>query len=155
MRKNLPGAAEVRFHAAPLLFRRKAAFMYKGIFWFCRDAAGTWKALAVKVPCGRDGTALFPIRYSSKAGENFNHKAEWERLGHKITGGRPYNYYPRGRVEIRKGRITVYIPPSLFREDILSVIFQEFGLNGEAAGRSIRVKADGSAHYQYQTEEAL
>ena len=73
----------------------------------------------------------------------------------KITGSRPYHYFPRGRVEIRKGRITVYIPPSLFREDTLSVIFQEFELNGEAAGRSIRVKADGSAHYQYQAEEAL
>lgn len=129
--------------------------MYKGIFWIYRDAAGAWKLLTVKALCERDGTALQPVRYSSKSGENFNHKAEWKRLGHKITDGRPYNYYPRGRVEIRKGRITVYIPPSLFREDTLSVIFQEFGLNGEAAGRSIRVKADGSAHYQYQAEEAL
>ena len=129
--------------------------MYKGIFWIYRDAAGAWKLLTVKALCDRDGTALQPVRYSSKSGENFNHKAEWKRLGHKITDGRPYNYYPRGRVENRKGRITVYIPPSLFREDTLSVIFQEFGLKGEAADRSIRVKADGSAHYQYQAEEVL
>ena len=120
-----------------------------------RTGNGVTEAAVVKALCDRDGTALQPVRYSSKSGENFNHKAEWERLGHKITGSRPYHYFPRGRVEIRKGRITVYIPPSLFREDTLSVIFQEFELNGEAAGRSIRVKADGSAHYQYQAEEAL
>ena len=129
--------------------------MYKGIFWICRDATGAWKLLAVKAPCGRDGTALFPVRYSSKSGENFNHKAEWGRLRREITGGRPYNYFPRGRVEIRKGWITVYVPPSLFREDALSAIFQEFGLNREATGRSVCVKADGSAHYQFQAEEAL
>ena len=127
MRKNLLGAAEVRFHAVPLLFRRKAAFMYKGIFWFYRDVAGAWKLLAVKASCGRDGIALLPIRYSSKSGENFNHKDEWERMGHKITGGRPYNYYPRGRVEIREERITIYFPPPLFREDALSSYFRNSG----------------------------
>lgn len=45
--------------------------MYKAIFWIYWDAAGAWKLLAVKVPCDRDGTALQPVRYSSKSGENF------------------------------------------------------------------------------------
>lgn len=44
----------------------------------------------------------------TKSGENFNHKIEWRKFGKEITKGKEYNYFPRGRVEINKGRITVF-----------------------------------------------
>ena len=52
--------------------------------------------------CNSDGMALEHVEYSSKSRNNFNHKAEWSKLPKSVTNGQPYNYYPRGRVEIKK-----------------------------------------------------
>lgn len=62
-----------------------------------------------------------------------------------ITGGNPYNYYPRGRVEIKRNRATVYLNPMLNQEEIIKKITSEFGL---ANVTDITVKCDGSKHYQ-------
>ena len=71
--------------------------IYKGIFWWIDD-----RLICRKVLCDKDGLPLETTEFTSKNGDNFNHKAEWERLPKKITGGKAYNYYPRGRVEIKQ-----------------------------------------------------
>ena len=76
--------------------------MEKGIFWARKDADGKIELITVKTPCDKNGTALLPVCYTSKSGNNFNHKAEWEKLDRCVTFGQQYNYYPRGRVEIKK-----------------------------------------------------
>lgn len=47
--------------------------LYKGIFWYVPDEK---QLITVKVACDENGNALQPVDYSSKAGENFSHKAE-------------------------------------------------------------------------------
>ena len=86
---------------------------YKGIFWWIDD-----RLLCRKVHCDENGTPLETAEFTSKSGDNFNHKAEWEKLSKKITGGNPYNYYPRGRVEIKRGKATVYLNPVLNRREV-------------------------------------
>lgn len=51
--------------------------VYKGIFWYVPNEK---KLITVKVKCDRNGVALEDVDYSSKSGENFNHKAEWAKF---------------------------------------------------------------------------
>lgn len=105
------------------------------------------------MPCDNNGTALLPVCYTSKSGSNFNHKIEWEKLDRSITCGHAYNYYPRGRVEIKNGKVTIYANPVLLKEDIVLSIVQEFFLEEAVTQNILRVCADGSLHYQFQLEE--
>lgn len=116
----------------------------KGIFWY---EPNEHKLFTVKVRCNEKGIALEPVIYSSKSGENFNHKVEWAKLPKEITNGNPYNYYPRGRVEVKKGKVKIFLHPVLNRFDIEHFILEEF----EILGKRITVQEipDGSKHYEY------
>ena len=114
--------------------------MYKGIFWKTENGF-----ISVKVKSDHDGVGLEPMGYSSKSGENFNHKLEWNKLPRSVTGGKPFNFYPRGRVEIKGGKATVWLTPALNNEEQLSSIRSEFELDGDEL--EIVVKPDGSKHY--------
>lgn len=128
--------------------------MKKGVFW-CVDAKSEHpKLITVSVSCDADGNPDAPAAFTSKAGANFNHKAEWDKLDRLIRGGVPYNYYPRGRVEIRNGRATVYLNPDINREEILRIVFEAFELKKADGIREIVVKSDGSRHYRYLSGEA-
>lgn len=127
--------------------------MDKGIFWVCKDQEEKIRLITVKTPCDKNGTALLPVYYTSKSGDNFNHKTEWKKLNRGVTCGHSYNYYPRGRVEVKNGKITLYANPILLKEDILLSIIQEFSLEEAVTQNILRVCADGSSHYQFQLEE--
>lgn len=118
--------------------------LYKGIFWYdsMRD-----KLIVKKVACDQDGSALNEVEYSSKSGDNFNHKAEWAKMPKSVTGGYPYNYYHRGRVEIKKNKATVYFNPALNTPRIFELIDAEFGLSSGTI--LVRTVSDGSSHYEY------
>lgn len=118
--------------------------LYKGFFWYnpANDLL-----IVKKVACDKDGIALDAVEYSSKSGDNFNHKAEWAKMPRSITSGKPYNYYPRGRVEIGKNRATVYLNPVLNAPKVMEHIDREFGLDD--GNILVRIVADGSVHYEY------
>ena len=122
--------------------------MKKGIFWcdsFGRDSP---HLIVVSVKCDADGKSDRPIDFSSKSGQNFNHKAEWQKLSRSVTRGQPFNYYPRGRVEIKNRKATVFLNPIINKECIVSKIIDEFALmSGELIG--INIKSDGSDHYRF------
>ena len=123
--------------------------MKKGVFW-CKDFSSDMPTLIViAVDCDEYGNALCPVEFSAKSGQNFNHQAEWQKLGKSITGRNPYNYYPRGRVEIKNKKVTVFLNADINREQIISLIKKEFELFDEQKLLSLTVKSDGSKHYQY------
>lgn len=62
------------------------AAVYKGIFWWIDG-----ELVCRKVLCDENGTSLEPVEFTAKSGDNFNHKAEWEKLPRAVTGGKPYN----------------------------------------------------------------
>ena len=117
---------------------------YKGIFWYIPVEH---KLISVKVTCDENGNALENVNYSSKSGGNFNHKTEWSKLHKDITQNNPYNYYPRGRVEIKNGKATIYFNPVLNRFDIHNLILEEFRLI--RSNIIVCEVADGSKHYDY------
>ena len=127
--------------------------MKKGIFW-CTDSDTEAPALiTVSVACDKNGDSKELVRFSSKSGNNFNHRLERERLDRSITAGRPFNYYPRGRVEIKNGKATVFLNPVINKECVVRRIMDAFELmTGEL--NCINIKSDGSSHYRFTCESA-
>lgn len=118
--------------------------LYKGIFWY-DPMRGI--LIAKKAACDEKGMASEAVEYSSKSGDNFNHKAEWAKFTKDVTRGKPYNYLPRGRVEIKNKKATVYLNPVLNTPTVREIIDREFGLCSGTI--CVRTAADGSAHYDY------
>ena len=84
-----------------------------------------------------------------------NHKKIWSKLPRKVTQGKSFHYFPRGRVEIRRQRALIFLNPCLCYEGTLRKIKAEFRLDHNEAIRDILVKADGSRHYQCDCEEDM
>lgn len=123
--------------------------MKKGIFWCDSFGCDSPHLIVVSVKCDADGKSDRPIGFSSKSGQNFNHKAEWQKLSRSVTRGQPFNYYPRGRVEIKNRKATIYLNPDLNNTVVLNKIIEDFELKNQQDLKSIAVKSDGSSHYHY------
>ena len=126
-----------------------------GIFWIISDTEdlAEYKLLSFSVPCDVDGIPIdMPdIPLNSKSGTSYNHKLIWNEhvknsLKHKSYNKKEYSHYPRGRVEISKGKAIIYLNPFICREPFIREIKTEFGLcENNISG--IRIVADNSAHY--------
>lgn len=91
-----------------------------------------------------DGELLcFPVSGDEADTVGNNHRRFWKTLPHSLTGGTPYNYFPRGRVELRHGKAVVYLHPSLCTPGIDIRIRLAFSLPDEVP---LSFKADGSRH---------
>ena len=77
----------------------------------------------------------------------------WGSFARSVTLGKPYSYYPRGRVEIRQGRAVVYLNPHLCSLSVLEKIKAEFSLSEATGISSVSVKGDGSRHYRCYLDE--
>ena len=116
--------------------------MFKGIFWL---RVPEQELIVKNVSCDAMGTALESVTYSSKSGDNFNHKTEWDGFSKRITGGRPYNYYPRGRVEVRNGRYRIFVSPYIGADaELIELVLQEFELKDMEG----EIHIDNSWHYR-------
>lgn len=77
----------------------------------------------------------------AKSGLTYNHKNLWPEV--KPRGcNRPYNYYPRGRVELTRKRLIIYVSPHFDKYD-LAEVRKDFGLIDEP-----KVVFDNSDHYK-------
>ncbi len=121
--------------------------MKKGVFWCMDFDTNHPKLIIAAVACDRNGLTNEAAAFSAKSGENFNHKAEWSKLDKRITRGKPFNYYPRGRVEIKNGKATIFLNPDLHSEPVIRQIFDAFEIAANNGLKSIRVQRDGSWHY--------
>lgn len=120
--------------------------MKKGVFWCVGHKSDALRLIIVSAECSATGESDPSVVYSSKSGDNFNHKIEWQKLLRSVTGGFPYNYYPRGRVEIKSGKGVVYLNPDINTPAVVGKIRELFELDGL---ESVTFKSDGSAHYRY------
>ena len=115
--------------------------IYKGIFWLIEGELYT-----KKIQCDRSGNIIGDGgELNSKSGDNFNHRLTWEGLPKSVTHGKEYNYYLRGRVEIKNGKVVIYLNPVLNNEEILAELTRLFGLDELDV---VRVKNDGSRRYR-------
>lgn len=91
----------------------------------------------------------FPVSEAETDAVNNNHRRFWGTLPRSFTRGRPYNYYPRGRVELRHGKAVVYLNHTLCTPEVYDQICQAFSLSEDI---SVSFKADGSRHYRCTSE---
>jgi hypothetical protein len=79
----------------------------------------------------------------AKSGDTYNHKKMWQSVKLRECGNKPYNYYPRGRVDIsNRGEIIVYMNPSI-DESLIAEIRVDFGVQGD-----VTLRYDCSEHYK-------
>ena len=117
-----------------------------GVFWVNDDVI-----ISVKYPCTSDGKLICADNETEEKlmRKLANHKKLWEEFPHYITAGLPFNYLPRGRVEIRKGgKAIIFCSPHICTEETKQLMTEEFGLTAENGITHISLKADGSAHYR-------
>lgn len=72
----------------------------------------------------------------------FNHKQYWQTLDKKVTHGKPFDCYPRGRVEIHNDKATIWL-----NNNIVHLADKIIELYSLSALPEIRVRVDGSKHY--------
>lgn len=127
----------------------------KGIFWIvCRESLKNNEPYLFRIPVDPVGIPcpLAPIPpLNSKHGDNYTHKRTWEEyVPAELRNGKPYNYYPRGRVEIKdKGKAKIFLNPDIATDEIIAYIIEKFRLQH----REVKVIADGSRHYHCAAEE--
>ena len=86
---------------------------------------------------------FYPL--NSKSGRDYNHRLTWLTYVKKeLQKGKEYNYFPRGRVEIRNSTATIFLNPDIATKGIIEYLSAQFAL----ADLSIKVVCDGSKHYR-------
>lgn len=120
----------------------------KGVFWIVEDMRLQY---IFPIPCDKNGNIIGLTEYklNSKGGSNYNHKLLWAELPKELTHNKPFDYFPRGRVEIRNAKATVYLHPDMNNEKIRKFIVTAFALTEENGISGIRFVSDGSTHYKY------
>lgn len=112
----------------------------KGLFWLVGNENKVHIEI-FKMACFRDGVTEEEVATGKCETNNISHKKAWEKLKKDtITTGKPYNYFPRGRVKIKKGIATIYVSPVLYDEDFISEIVKSYGLNTDNGITRIKVK---------------
>lgn len=113
----------------------------KGLFWWTGETL-----ICVQFSCGEtdnvlgdDGTLVCWN----------NHRRAWEKLPRIVTQGKSFDYYPRGRVELRRKRAYLFLSPHLCRENVVRQVKVSFGLEQ----MRVILKADGSRHYRCYLDE--
>lgn len=110
----------------------------RGIFWFIPQE--DYKIIYIDIP--EDN-----FIGNSKNGLTYTHEKTWANLVYREPAyirNKPWNYYPRGRVEIINNKARVYLNPNINIEECQKEIINKFNLY------KIPVKfiSDGSKHYK-------
>lgn len=105
-----------------------------------------------RIPCNTNGNVVGEAEYklNTKDGTNYNHKLLWDELPKQLTRNKPFDYYPRGRVEIRNAKATVYLNPDISNLEVQNFVLAQFALLQENGICAVRFVSDGTAHYQYK-----
>lgn len=131
---------------------REDSNLYRGIFWIPDINNIENSDLYFQIPCNSDGTIdtdfHIPVEMSSKGTDNYNHKNVWNSLSNKLTNGKAFDYYPRGRVEISNGKAIVYHSPYIPQDVLKNWVIDKFNLTNHNGIKKVKLVADGSEHYK-------
>ena len=128
---------------------RNSDALFKGIFWIVdKENLENNEPYLFKILTNRNGDVLASYDdLNSKKGDNYNHRLTWETLPKELTHNKPYNYYPRGRIEIKNDTAKIFINPLLNESNILGYIKKEYNLDDRFVSQIIII-VDNSRHYQ-------
>ena len=120
--------------------------LYRGVFWV--RSLSENDVIALRFLSDENGV----LTESGVTAKDINHKRLWERLDSVVTGGVAYDFYPRGRVELRRGRALIFCSPHICTEQLKALMTELFGLTAENGIKEVILKADGSAHYRCELD---
>lgn len=123
--------------------------LQRGIFWITDVEDISSSKLYFTIPCNSSGENVYDLstEFTSRNGISYNHENTWKKLDSKTTGNKPFNYYPRGRVEIRNGKATIYCSPYIYGEELKKWCIDKFNLTKPNGITKIVMNADNSEHY--------
>ena len=130
--------------------------LHKGVFWI-KDAESIDEcSVCIKALCDKQGNFIDKPSINpdtlSKNKTNFNHQKVWKTLDKRITGNKTFNYYPRGRIEIKNGKAIIYANVSIATEELKSWAISILHLTLDNGIKEVVLKADGSNHYKSYME---
>ena len=122
----------------------------KGIFWIVDSAnLANNASYCVRIPSTPEGQSTeIDAAHLAKSGDTYNHERYWASMPKALTLGKPFDYYPRGRVEITHGKATIYLNPHIATDEVVDYIKASFGLTDQNGITKVLVKVDGSNHYR-------
>lgn len=126
--------------------------VYKGIFWI-KDISDFGNSnIYCRIPVDVMGNIRekpeFALELNSKKGDNYNHRETWYELPRDMTEGKPFDYYPRGRVEVRNRKAIIYANPHICNRQLKNWAKKTFNLNTFNGIEKVTIKPDHSQHYQ-------
>lgn len=109
--------------------RKEDNWYFKGPFWVIADSVhsiltGDYSILCEKELCTYEGN----LHRSRSERKEQTHEQVWNKLKlqYKDIGNLPYNYYPRGRVEVYQGKAYININSLLNKPQIINDIIKEY-----------------------------
>ena len=90
---------------------------------------------------------------NAKSGTTYNHEKLWDQLPKSYTHNQPFDYYPRGRVQISNGKAIVYLNPNINTVEVQNFIKNEFNLRQINGITKVTFISDGSEHYKCYLDE--
>lgn len=137
-----------------LMQLNESTSLNKGIFWIVdEDDINKNKNYCFTIDCDMDGNVIGEYQLNAKSGETYNHKLVWQELPSSMTFNKPYNYYPRGRVEIKNGIAKIFLNPTINYKEITDYITNQFHLYEINGIRNVKIISDGSNHYKCYRED--
>ena len=132
--------------------------LYRGIFWILDVNNAGSSNLYFTIPCDvfgdiNDPEFHIPDSMSSTGSDNYNHQRVWDSLERRYTKGKPFNYYPRGRVEISNGVAKVFHSPRIPQDELRKFVIDKFNLTPHNGIKKIKMIADGSDHYRCHLDD--
>lgn len=123
--------------------------LQRGIFWIKDVDNISSSNLYFTIPCDANGNNMYDseIEFTSKSGISYNHENTWKKLDSKTTNNKPFNYYPRGRVEIRNNKAIIYCSPYIYGEELKKWCIDKFNLTSVNGIKKVTMNADNSQHY--------
>ena len=122
--------------------------LYSGVFWI-KDIDNPDTTLFFKIPTDISGEVNKEgLNLNAKSGITYNHEKLWKELPKSLTNNKTFDYYPRGRVQIKNGVADIFLNPNLLKDDIKKLIVNEFNLYSVNGIKKVRFHADYSEHYK-------
>ena len=124
--------------------------LYKGIFWIVdTDNLEANNDYCFQIPCDSFGNVLDNgLNLNAKNGMTYNHKLVWKELPSSFTHNKPFNYYPRGRVELSNGNVRIYLNQNIATEEVKQYLIKQFNLLQHNGIKKVSLNVDGNEHYK-------
>lgn len=108
--------------------RRQDDLYYQGAFWIRGNSVldikrGNFQIDGIQIPSDYEGHVT-----TSKSKNSLSHKNLWKEFN-KENENVSFNYYPRGRVAIYKGKAVIHINSLFNQPDIIDAIIDKYSLD--------------------------